>query len=130
MKINLCGRIAFAELEADETVHMRATEVRAATLQENAQVAARAGNWTEVDNIMFDLEALGKDNEWVKASVASLRRYSLEREQEAFSKESLYKSSRMKQRRVAMNEVRFSVASEAMQPSYLRRKTEQGKRHP
>ena len=130
MRINLCGRTAFAELEADETVQMRAIEVRAATLQENAQVAARAGNWTEVDNIMFDLEALGKENEWVKASVASLRQYSLEREQEAFSKESLYKSRRMKQRRVAMNEVRFSDASEAMQPSYLRRKTEQGKRHP
>jgi len=130
MRIDLRGRTEFAGLEADETVQMRATEVRAATLQENAQVAARAGNWAEVDKIMIDLEALGKDNEWVKASVASLRQYSLEREQEAFSKESLYKSRRMKQRRVAMNEVRFSPDSEAMQPSYLRRKTEQGKRHP
>ena len=34
----------------------------------------------------------------------------------------------MKQRRVAKNEARFSIASESMKPSYLRRKTEQGKR--
>jgi hypothetical protein len=34
----------------------------------------------------------------------------------------------MKQRRVAKDELRFGVASEAMKPSYLRRKSEQGKR--
>ena len=128
MTIDLCTQEQFAVLEADETVQLRTAEVRAATLQENAQVAARAGNWSEVDKIMVELDALGKDNEWIKVSVERLRSYSEAREQESFSKETLYKSRRMKQRRVAKNEARFSIASESMKPSYLRRKTEQGKR--
>ncbi|MDA9943234.1 VWA domain-containing protein [Paracoccaceae bacterium] len=128
MTIDLCTQEQFAVLEADETVQLRTAEVRAATLQENAQVAARAGNWSEVDKIMVELDALGKDNEWIKVSVERLRSYSEAREQESFSKETLYKSRRMKQRRVAKNELRFSIASETMKPSYLRRKTEQGKR--
>jgi len=128
MTIDLCTQEQFAVLETDETVQLRTAEVRAATLQENAQVAARAGNWSEVDKIMVELDALGKDNEWIKVSVERLRSYSEAREQESFSKETLYKSRRMKQRRVAKNEVRFSIASESMKPSYLRRKTEQGKR--
>jgi Ca-activated chloride channel family protein len=128
MTIDLCTQEQFAVLQADETVQLRTAEVRAATLQENAQVAARAGNWSEVDKIMVELDALGKDNEWIKVSVERLRSYSEAREQESFSKETLYKSRRMKQRRVAKNEARFSIASESMKPSYLRRKTEQGKR--
>ena len=128
MTIDLCTQEQFAVLETDETVQLRTAEVRAATLQENAQVAARAGNWSEVDKIMVELDALGKDNEWIKVSVERLRSYSEAREQESFSKETLYKSRRMKQRRVAKNEARFSIASESMKPSYLRRKTEQGKR--
>ena len=128
MTIDLCTQEQFAVLQADDTVQLRTAEVRAATLQENAQVAARAGNWSEVDKIMVELDALGKDNEWIKVSVERLRSYSEAREQESFSKETLYKSRRMKQRRVAKNEVRFSIASESMKPSYLRRKTEQGKR--
>ena len=117
-------------MEVDETVELRASEVRAATLQENAKVAARAGNWSEVDKIMIELVELGKDNEWVKATAARLRRYSLDRHAEAFSKESLYKSRRMKQRYVAREEARFDIASSSMpsQPSYLRRKIEEGKR--
>ena len=128
MTIDLCTQEQFAVLEADDTVQLRTAEVRAAILQENAQVAARAGNWSEVDKIMVELDALGKDNEWIKVSVERLRSYSEAREQESFSKETLYKSRRMKQRRVAKNEARFSIASESMKPSYLRRKTEQGKR--
>lgn len=130
LTIDLCNQEKFDSLEVDETVELRASEVRAATLQENAQVAARAGNWSEVDKIMIELVELGKDNEWVKATAASLRRYSLDRHAEAFSKESLYKSRRMKQRYVAREEARFVMESRSMpsQPSYLRRKIEEGKR--
>ena len=130
LTIDLCNQEKFDSLEVDETVELRASEVRAATLQENAQVAARAGNWSEVDKIMIELVELGKDNEWVKATAASLRRYSLDRHAEAFSKESLYKSRRMKQRYVAREEARFHMESRSMpsQPSYLRRKIEEGKR--
>ena len=130
LTIDLCNQEKFDSLEVDEIVELRASEVRAATLQENAQVAARAGNWSEVDKIMIELVELGKDNEWVKATAASLRRYSLDRHAEAFSKESLYKSRRMKQRYVAREEARFVMESRSMpsQPSYLRRKIEEGKR--
>lgn len=130
LTIDLCNQEKFASLEVDETVELRASEVRAATLQENAQVAARAGNWAEVDKIMIELVELGKDNEWIKATTARLRRYSIDRHAEAFSKESLYKSRRMKQRYVAKEEARFVMAYKPMasEPSFLRRKIEEGKR--
>ena len=59
-----------------------------------------------------------------------MRRYSIDRHAEAFSKESLYKSRRMKQRYVAKEEARFDMAYKPMasEPSFLRRKIEEGKR--
>jgi len=112
----------------DETVKSRVTEVRAATLQEVAQVAARSENWAKVDQTMLDLAELGEENEWIKASVQRLKAYSTRRQRESFSKETLYKSRKMKQRSVAKNEEIFSSRSESGRPSYLRRKMEQGKR--
>ena len=112
-------------LTADKS---RVTEVRAATLQEVAQVAARSENWAKVDQTMLALAELGEENEWIKASVQRLKAYSTRRQRESFSKETLYKSRKMKQRSVAKNEEIFSSRSESGRPSYLRRKMEQGKR--
>ena len=126
--VDLCTREQFACLELDETVKSRVTEVRAATLQEVAQVAARSENWAKVDQTMLALAELGEENEWIKASVQRLKAYSTRRQRESFSKETLYKSRKMKQRSVAKNEEIFSSRSEYGRPSYLRRKMEQGKR--
>ena len=128
LKIDLCGDSAYGELPIDEKVQQRSLELRAASIQEQAQVAARAGNWDAVDQFMLELDTIGKDNEWVAATAQSLRNYSSKRRQEAFSKESLYKSRRMRERRVSYNEAQYEVSDAASMPSYLRRKLEQGKR--
>ena len=129
LKIDLCSDHAYAELPFDETVEQRSLEVRAASIQEQAQVAARAGNWVAVDSLMDELDTLGKDNEWIAASSKKLRVYSSLRKREAFSKESVYKARRMKERRVSFSEARYGLSDSASsEPSYLRRKLEQGKR--
>ena len=128
LEIQLSDTIA--ELAIDETVNLRSIELRAATFQEQAQMAAREGDWSRVDQIMEKLKKLGNENAWINASLERLKFYSEGRRQEEFSKEARYKSSRMRSRSVSRdeNEASFSVASESAMPSYLRRKIEQGKK--
>jgi hypothetical protein len=104
MKIKLQPQSTFAELAVDENVTQRSIELRAATLQEQAQIAARMDDWVKVDTIMEELGQLGTDNAWIKASVQQLRAYSSERQRESFSKEARYTSTKMRSRRVARSE--------------------------
>jgi Ca-activated chloride channel family protein len=130
MTIELLAQDAFAELALDETVNQRSIELRAATLQEQAQIAARRDDWVRVDQIMEKLEALGTDNEWIKVSLERLKTYSVRRQRDEFSKEANYKTSRMRTRRVSRSEEEgsFDMSAERARPSYLRRKLEQGKK--
>ena len=130
MKIELHPQSTFAELALDENVTQRSIELRAATLQEQAQIAARRDDWVRVDQIMAELEELGADNAWIKASVRQLRAYSSERQRESFSKEARYTSTKMRSRRVARSETygSYDASAEKERPSYLRRKLEQGKK--
>ena len=130
MTIELQSPDAYAELMIDETVHQRSIELSAATLQQQAHVAARDGDWVRIDQIMEELEQLGAGNAWLKASIQRLRTYSQTRRRDDFSKEARYKTDRMRRRSVSRYEEidSYSEASESAQPSYLRRKLEQGKK--
>ena len=130
MRIELQPQDAYAGLVIDETVNQRSIELRAATLQEQAQIAARRDDWVRVDQIMAELEGLGTDNAWIKASFEQLKSYSSKRQREAFSKEARYKSTRMRSRSVSRYEEEgsFDMSAERARPSYLRRKLEQGKK--
>jgi len=130
MTIELQSPDAYAELMVDETVHQRSIELRAATLHEQAHAAAGDGDWVRIDHIMEELEQLGAGNAWLKASIQRLRTYSQTRRRDDFSKEARYKSDRMRRRSVSRyeNMDSYSEASENAQPSYLRRKLEQGKK--
>ena len=99
-------------------------------LQQQAHLAARDGDWVRIDQIMEELEQLGKGNAWLKASIQRLRTYSQTRRRDDFAKEARYKSDRMRRRSVSRyeNMDSYSEASESAQPSYLRRKLEQGKK--
>ena len=112
----------------EETVKQRSIELRAATLQEQAQIEARRGNWAKVDQIMEDLETLGADHKWIKVSIQRLKAYSKNRERESFSKEARYKSTKMRSRNVSRDEASWNMSDEMARPSYLRRKLEQGKK--
>ena len=130
MTIELQSPDAYAELMVDETVQQRSIELRAATLHEQAHAAARGGDWVRIDQIMEELEQLGEGNAWLKASIRRMRDYSRTRRRDDFSKEARYKSDRMRRRSVSRYEEMdsYSEAAESAQPSYLRRKLEQGKK--
>ena len=130
MTFELHSPDAYAELTMDDTVRQRSIELRAAMLQQQAHLAARDGDWIRIDQIMEELEQLGKGNAWLKASIQRLRTYSQTRRRDDFSKEARYKSDRMRRRSVSRHEEMdsYSEASESAQPSYLRRKLEQGKK--
>jgi Ca-activated chloride channel homolog len=128
--IELMTDEAYAALPVEETVRQRSIEVRAATLQEQAQTAAQKGQWEIVDRIMTELETLGTDNAWIKESISRLRAYSSRRQAEAFSKEASYKANNMRTRSTSREESynAFYEPEERSMPSYLRRKSEQGKK--
>ena len=126
--IELLSQGAHSRLTVEETVKQRSIELRAATLQEQAQIEARRGNWAKVDQIMEDLETLGTDHEWIKVSIQRLKAYSKNRERESFSKEARYKSTKMRSRNVSRDEASWNMSDEMARPSYLRRKLEQGKK--
>ena len=131
INIKIVSKSAYATLDVDHTVQQRAVELRAASLQEQAHIAARQENWSKIDQIMEELDGLALGNGWIKASLERLKIYSVGRHREAFSKEAQYKSSRMRSRSVSRDEnADFSMASERTVPSYLRRKLEQGKKQP
>ena len=131
INIKVVSKSAYASLEVDQTVQQRSIELRAASLQEQAHIAARQEDWSKIDQIMEELDGLALGNGWIKASLDRLKIYSEGRHREAFSKEAQYKSSRMRSRSVSRDEnADFSMASERTVPSYLRRKLEQGKKQP
>mgnify|MGYP001160114194 CR=1 FL=1 len=130
LAIELMTEEAYAALPLEETVRQRSLEVRAAALQEQAQTAARNGDWALVDRIMAELETFGADNAWIKESISRLRAYSSRREAQAFSKEARYKANNMRTRSASREESYdvFCEPDESSMPSYLRRKSEQGKK--
>ena len=130
LNIELLSQNDHAALVVDQTVQQRSVELRAASLQEQAHIAATQEDWNKIDQIMEELDGLVQDNQWLKASIERLKIYSVGRHREAFAKEAHYKSNRMRSRSVSRTEPAesFSMEAEAAVPSYLRRKLEQGKK--
>ena len=130
LHIELLSQNDHAELAVNPTVQQRSIELRAASLQEQAYIAAKREDWNKIDQIMEELNGLVQDNQWLKASIERLKFYSVGRHREAFAKEAHYKSNRIRSRSVSRAEPveSFSMEAEATVPSYLRRKLEQGKK--
>jgi Ca-activated chloride channel homolog len=120
---------AFEAVAVDEFVSGRAAELRAAVLQERGRVAARLGDWDQVDHLLQELRTLAKHSPWLLTSVEELERYAKRRETERFSKEALYKAGKMRSRLAELNEgAAWCEEMEASKRSFLRRKSEQGRR--
>ena len=119
---------AWKQVSADETVQTRLLELEAARIQREARVAARQRDWRRVDALLFEARQKAGDNEWIKASLNSLERYARQREIESFSKEAMYKSEKMRSRKVSRAESRSNLSHDSDMASYLQRKLEQGKK--
>ena len=108
----------------DELVARRAAELEAAKFQDEAQVAARRGDWREVRRLLAEARKNAEDNEWLTDVADKLENLARKEDEMMFSKETRYSSHRMRSR-LAMRSEANSLSDAA--PSYLRRKTEQGK---
>lgn len=122
---------AFHSVSEDELVARRVGEVEAAGIQEQAQQAARRGDWQRVRHLLKDAKERAKDNPWVGAIVETLETIAQREDVERFSKEARYSSRYLSSRVTAKDEaLGFESGIEAAKPSFLRRKREQGKGEP
>ncbi|MFT4975589.1 MAG: Ca-activated chloride channel family protein [Myxococcota bacterium] len=117
---------AYAAVAEDDLVRRRSQEMDAAQLQDQARIAALAGDWTKVTALLEQARAQAADNPWVSESLTVLERYARQRQSRAFSKEAWYKSRKMRSRLTAHSEEEWS--DDENTATYLRRKREQGRR--
>ncbi|WP_161957331.1 vWA domain-containing protein [Aestuariivirga litoralis] len=121
---------AYAALPAEALVRDRTGELEVAHLADLAREAARHGDWQRVETLTAEMLERAAGNEWVAESVRSLRELAQSRNREGFSKEALYKSTRMRSRMASLDEstTSYGFAEESAKPSFLRRKREEGRR--
>ncbi len=118
----------YEAMQAHELVQRRVHEMTAAQLQLQIRQAALRGDWIRVEQLLTQLETLGRHEPWVAASIAFTRQLMRERDQQRMSKEMLYKSRKMSQRLSSTDEVCFREADEVEVPAFLRRKMAEGRR--
>ena len=121
---------AFSQIAEDEKVKLRLTEITVARFQERAREAARSGDWATAQYYIDEARKEAKDNEWLNSVIDSIEVYAKKRQQENFSKEAMYSAEKMNKRLVSDDEINMSydINFESEKQSYLRRKTERGKR--
>lgn len=119
---------AFGAVAEDPLVRRRAGELAAADLQKRARAAALRGDWHAVEATVELLREHGTHNNWIDGVARELRRLAERRDQQRFSKESHYSSSRMS-RRLAPRVEDDELTGDSV-PDYLRRKLMQGRRDP
>lgn len=117
---------AWEALLPDPLVQQRANELAAAQLLEQARTAAQRGDWKAIEAMLTDAGKRFADNPWVQEVLANMLTLSREQDQARFSKEAMYSSRRMGSRLSAKEEA-MSLNEEVAAPSFLRRKSAQGK---
>ena len=116
---------AFNAVAEDELVARRVGEIEAARSHEQARDAARRGDWDAVGAAISRASMVAGDNEWVQASVRSMRDLATGRDAGVFAKAASFQASRMYTRLAAQDEDVSGFRKKAV--AYLRRKTNQGK---
>ena len=120
---------AYGAIAEDELVMRRSDELEVAALQSRAREAAGRGDWSGVERSLKHAERIGQRNPWVAVAVGELRQLAARREEAAFSKEAAFSSHRMSSRLAPRVEIaRPDAQGDA--PSYLRRKSAQGRATP
>lgn len=112
----------------DPLVVTRQAELAAAKLLEQARNAAERGNWTTVEQLIAEARQRFADQPWVIEVLESMAALARSMDTARFRKEALYSSRKMASR-ISVKEESLSVShcEEAAVPSFLRRKTAQGK---
>ena len=84
--------------------------------------------WSHAEEILRDLERLGREEPWIAASIDHLRRLVGMRDDNRLSQEMMYKSMKMTSRSTSINERAYSADAQLNEPAYLRRKMVEGRR--
>ena len=123
---------AFSQLAEDDTVARRLVELAAADALTRMRQAAFDSDWVRVDDLLQRATLDFADNDWVAAVLDAMKAVANSRSRERMMKESMYSSAKMRSRLTSRDEDQgFSAAQgEAATPSYLRRKSAQGKAAP
>ena len=111
-----------------ELVERRMNEIAASRIQLQIREAALQGDWARVEQLVSQLETLGRNEPWVAASIAFTRQLIRDRDERRVSKEMLYKSRKMEQRLSSSDEVMFSIQNDIDSPAFLRRKSTEGRK--
>lgn len=117
---------AWEALLPDPLVQQRANELAAARLLDQARTAAMRGDWKAIEAMLEDAGNRFADNPWVQEVLANMLALAREQDQARFSKEALFSSRRMGNRLSAKEEL-ASPLMDLAAPSFLRRKSAQGK---
>jgi Ca-activated chloride channel family protein len=127
-KLPVLTPAAYESEKTHELVERRINELTAAMLQLQIREAALAGDWLHVEQLLNRLEAIGRNEPWVAASIAFTRQLMRERDEQRMSKEMLYKSTKMNNRLSSTDEAMFSLQSDIEEQAFLRRKSTEGRR--
>ena len=116
----------WSQLSTEETVGRRFVEIEAATLQEAARHAVRAGNWQQAERIIRRMRPLAADNPWLQAILEESETLLHHREQERFSKSARYAAEALSHRIAGINEG-AGLSGEDAKRAFLARKLSQGR---
>jgi len=116
----------WTELRPDTTVSRRFDEIEAASLQEEARRAARAGDWERAERVIERMRPLAATNPWLQDILNESSDYMRQREVELFSKSARYAAHSLANRLAGLDEG-ADMSNEERKRSYIARKRQQGK---
>ena len=117
---------AWHAVAEDELVMRRAIELKAADIQDQAQEAARNGDWTRVKKLLKDIKESAGDDKWLNDVVVNLENLASEEDEVMLRKEMSYQANYMRSRSACKQEsMPCPIGSE---PMFLRKKTARGKK--
>ena len=118
---------AWEALLPDPLVLARQAEVEAGKLLAAARAAAEHGDWKAIERILAEAKVRFADHPWVIDVLTHMAELAKAKDAARFRKEATYSGRRMSTRLSSKVEDPGSVADEAAAPSFVRRKTAQGK---
>lgn len=118
---------AWDRLLADPLVVARLAEVAAGRILEQARAAAERGDWNAVERLLAEARQRFAGQPWLIEVLEHMARLARSLDASRFGKEALYSSRHLNSRISAKDEAPGSLLLEASAPSFLRRRTAQGK---
>jgi Ca-activated chloride channel family protein len=115
----------FRAVPESPDVIRRAIEAEAAQMQEFASIAAKRGDWGQVNRILAKAREMAEHSPWLKEIVANLEYLAAQQNDVLFSKEARYAAASLSSRVRSKAEFDPNYADSAM-PTYLQRKVRQG----